>query len=91
MHGSSNYELNTITKMRFTSKNEKQLSLYLECCVYCCRPVGHSSRVVSKKKSNLSGGSSAGHYRNLRCVKCFLCSALWQLAAAIRKELFRHC
>lgn len=43
-----------------------------------------------KKSRNLSGGSSAGHYRNLRCVKCFLCSALWQLAAAIRKEISRH-
>lgn len=43
-----------------------------------------------KKSCNLSGGSSAGHYRNLRCVKCFLCSALWQLAAAIRKEISRH-
>lgn len=36
-------------------------------------------------KCNRSGSSSAGHYRNLRCVKCFLCSSLWQLTLAIRE------
>lgn len=58
------------------------LLLYYVCLFLS--PDTNKQSATKSCKCNWSGSSSAGHYRNLRCVKCFLCSSLWQLALAIR-------